>query len=111
MAIENSAELLIRIISFNHAWKMARQRHGNDSAISRMLRDQKSILQSVLLRQGLAYLMLDLDAEDEPLFSVRLHQSIVLNGVARKDAEHMPVRLAEEIFTEQELQALLSKVG
>lgn len=105
----NPVELLTKIISFNHCWKMAQQRYGNASAIARMLRDQKSILQAALLRENLAYLQPDPEAEEEPLFSVRLNTPVVLNGVTRIDAEHMPVRLAEEFFTELELKKMLSK--
>lgn len=107
MYSEQIAGLVVKIISFNHCWKMAQQRYGNSSAIARMLRDQKSVLQAALLRENLAYLKPDPDAEEEPLFSVRLHQPILLNGITRIDAEHMPVRLAEEFFTEQELNNLI----
>lgn len=105
----SAAELITKIIAFNHCWKMAQQRYGNTSAIARMLRDQKSILQAALLRENLGYLQPDPDAEEEALFSVRLKTPIYLNGVTRVDAEHMPVRIAEEIFTDQELNKLLSK--
>lgn len=105
----SATELLTKIIAFNHCWKMAQQRYGNASSMARMLRDQKSILQAALLREDFGYLHLDPDAEEEPLFSVRLKTPINLNGVLRIDAEHMPVRIAEEIFTEQELNKLLSK--
>jgi hypothetical protein len=101
-------ELLTKIIAFNHCWKMAQQRYGNSSALAKMLRDQKSILQASLLRENLAYLRLDPEADEEALFSVRLNMPVVLNGVTRIDAEHMPVRLAEEFFTEQELKKMLS---
>lgn len=105
----NVTEMLLKIVSFNHCWKMAQQRHGNNSAIARMLRDQKSVLQAALLRQNLAYLKPDPDAEEEPLFSVRIHQPVTLNGVVRIDAEHMPVRLAEEFFTNQELNNFIGE--
>lgn len=107
--LNNPIDLVRKIILFNHCWKMAQQRYGNLSAITRMLRDQKSTLQAALLRENLAFLQLDPEAEDEALFSVRLKSPISLNGVTRIDAEHMPVRIAEEIFTEQELNKLLSK--
>lgn len=109
MSSEHVTDLVSKIVSFNHCWKMAQQRYGNTSVIARMLRDQKSVLQAALLRENFAYLKPDPDAEEEPLFSVRLNQSVVLNGVTRVDAEHMPVRLAEEFFTEHELKIMTSK--
>uniref|UniRef100_UPI0040479FDA hypothetical protein n=1 Tax=Rheinheimera sp. TaxID=1869214 RepID=UPI0040479FDA len=109
MSSEHISALVAKIVSFNHCWKMAQQRYGNTSAMARMLRDQKSVLQADLLRENFAYLKPDPDAEEEPLFSVRLHQPVVLNGITRIDAEHMPVRLAEELFTEQELKIIMSK--
>lgn len=105
----NPVEFLTKIIAFNHCWKMAQQRYGNASAIARMLRDQKSILQAALLRENMAYLQPDPEAEEEPLYSVRLNMPLILNGITRIDAEHMPVRLAEELFTKQELEQMLSK--
>ena len=109
MSSELITDLVSKIISFNHCWKMAQQRYGNTSAMARMLRDQKSVLQAALLRENHAYLKPDPDAEEEPLFSVRLRKPVVLNGLTRIDAEHMPVRLAEELFTEQELTIMTSK--
>lgn len=102
-------DLVTKIILFNHCWKLAQQRYGQSSAMARMLRGQKSALQASLLREKHAYLQLDPDAQEEPLFSVRLLTPLVINGTTRIDAEHMPVRIAEEFFTEQELKLLLSR--
>lgn len=104
------ADFVSKIIAFNHCWKMAQQRYGNTSAIAKMLRDQKSMLQAGLLRENLAYFKLDAEAEEEPLFSVRLHLPIEIQGITRIDAEHMPVRLAEEFFTEKELMKLIRTI-
>lgn len=102
-------ELVSKIILFNHCWKLAQQRYGQSSGIAKMLRVQKSILQASLLRENHAYLKPDLEAQEEPLFSVRLVAPMVVNGITRIDAEHLPVRIAEEFFTEQELEIMLSR--
>ncbi|MDP5132024.1 MAG: hypothetical protein NWQ54_14165 [Paraglaciecola sp.] len=106
---QETIELVGKIVAFNHCWKLAQSRFGSDSAISRMLRDQKSVLQCALLRQKFAYLQLDEGAIEEALYSVRLFSSVNVNGVKRNDAEHMPVRIASELLTEEELQQFEGK--
>lgn len=100
------SELVRKIISFNHCWKMAQTRFGASSPITKMLRDQKSVLQCALLRKRLSYLKIDNEAVDEPLYSVRLIEPITINGCIRTDAEHLPVRLAEELLTQEEITKL-----
>lgn len=108
-ANQQITELVSQIIAFNHCWKLAQSRFGVDSAIACMLRDKKSVLQSSLLRQGLAYLKIDPEVTGEPLFSVRLYSILTVNGFQRIDAEHLPVRLAEELFTFEELRELINE--
>jgi hypothetical protein len=100
------------IISINHAWKRQRDILSANNPIALMLQSQKSLMQVGLLRDfpGEAYLRLDTENVDgEALYSVRLKPPIRLsNGRFKEDAEHLPVRLAKELLTEDEL---LKKVG
>ena len=103
-------ELVKLIIATNHSWKRQRDLWGADSAMARMLQGRKSSLQTHLLTAFPTdtYLKLDTDtSEGEPLYSVRLQQPLVLNKVIRKDAEHLPVRIAEELLTQEQIQQRL----
>jgi len=104
-----------RIITLNHAWKLARDEYGNQSAITQSLKNQKSSWQSTLLREfnEASYLAVDTDnsTDDEILLSVRLAKPINVNGTIRTDAEHLPQRIAQDLFTAQELKKLLHKQG
>ncbi|WP_420554275.1 hypothetical protein [Neptuniibacter marinus] len=106
-------ELLYQITSINRAWKLARDQWGEDSKTALMLRERKSSLQSSLIREYPNQVFLRLDTENtegESLFSVRLHSEVTLpNGIRRVDAEHLPVRLAEELFTSTELDQLVHR--
>ncbi|MET4694489.1 hypothetical protein [Endozoicomonas lisbonensis] len=106
---EKAQSLLIKIVRFNHAWKSAQRQFGQNSGIATALRDQKACLQAELLRHfEEAYLASDQDVENgEELYSVRLFQSRKIDGLTRSDVEHMPVRIAKELFTEHELRMLL----
>ena len=105
--------LIKKIISFNQAWKLSKKIFGDESSLSLALRDQKACLQAELLRDHIdAYLEFDAETESaEPLYSVRLLDGIELPplGYIRNDAEHIPVRIAEEIFTEEELIKLIKR--
>lgn len=105
-------ELVGRITLFNHNWKRACEQCGSDSAIATMLRHRKSDLQVELLSivPRVCYLKPDTDnQEGEALFSVRLSQPVTLeNGVVRTDADHMPVRVAEALLTEQDISNYLT---
>ncbi|QUM81402.1 hypothetical protein HWV01_14460 [Moritella sp. 5] len=107
----NVDEVLNRIITINHAWKLSREEFGSSNAITKALRDQKSSWQASLLRDypEMSYLKVDTDnsTADEILYSVRLKRSIVIDGVTRTDAEHLPERIAKELFYELEIEALL----
>ena len=108
MDINNLVE---RIITLNHAWKIARDDFGAKNAITQALRLQKSSWQATLLRDfpQQTYLRQDLEnsTDEEVLFSVRLVSPATINGVVRRDAEHLPERIAQQLFHPQELLALL----
>lgn len=107
-------EVLNRIIAINHAWKLSRDEFGSGNAITKALRDQKSSWQASLLRDfpDCSYLRVDQEnsSADEVLFSVRLKEPIVIDGVRRTDAEHLPERIAKELFTRSEIQFLLKNI-
>lgn len=104
-------EIIERIITINHAWKLSRDEFGNDFVATKSFRDTKSSLQSTLLREFPhdVYLVQATDSKDhdEVMFSVRLVQPININGVIRTDVEHLPARIAEDLFSSLELQQLI----
>ncbi|MDF1761812.1 MAG: hypothetical protein P1U57_00245 [Oleibacter sp.] len=105
-------ELVGIITLYNHNWKRACEQWGSDSHIAIMLRHRKSDVQVRLLtmESGGAYLKRDFDNLDgEPLFSVRLNSSVTLdNGMVRNDADHIPVRVAEELLSKHEISKFLT---
>lgn len=109
--MRNEVALVYQITAINRAWKHAREQWGDDSAVALMLRERKSSLQARLIRDcpGAAYLRPDTDNTDgESLYSVRLKLQVQLpNGINRYDAEHMPTRLAEELFSPAELAGIV----
>ncbi len=106
-------ELLNQIISINHAWKLSREEFGKDFCATRSFRETKSSLQATILREfpDEVYLVEATDSEDhdEPMYSVRFRSSIIVNGVARQDAEHLPQRIAEDIFFAEEISQFLNR--
>lgn len=107
MKINNIIE---RIITLNHAWKVARDDFGGNHAITESLRLQKSSWQATLLRDfpDAAYLRKDNEnTQGESLLSVRLTSPITINGSVRHDAEHIPERIAKNLFFETELTQLV----
>lgn len=104
-------EIIERIISINHAWKLSRDEFGNDFVATKSFRDTKSSLQSTLLREfpNDVYLVQATDSSEhgESMYSVRLTQPIKINGIMRTDVEHLPVRIAEDLFSSLELQQLI----
>ncbi len=106
-------EILERIITINHAWKLARDEFGHDFSVTKSFRATKSSLQATLLREFSqdVYLKLATDSDDhnEAMYSLRLRDPMLVNGTSRRDAEHLPVRIAKELFTPQELQVLLTQ--
>jgi len=113
--MNHTLEMVVeRIITLNHGWKLAREEFGNNSAITNSLKNQKSSWQSSLLREfpNQSYLKVDRDnsTDDEILFSVRLTYELTINNVKRNDAEHLPKRIALELFCAEELNQLLNKM-
>lgn len=100
-------KLVSKITLFNHNWKRACDQWGANSSIATMLRHRKSDLQIQLLLMGRDTAFLRPDIENvggEALYSVRLTSPITLdNGIVRADADHMPVRVAEELLTPQDI--------
>jgi len=104
MELNPSLETLIReITSVNHAWKQVSEQLLDQTAgLAISLRDLKSSLQLRLLRNypQQVYLAFDEETEsEEPLYSVRLREPV--GGYW--NAAHLPVRVAEEILTPEEL--------
>ncbi|HEY9802859.1 MAG TPA: hypothetical protein V6D25_21020 [Leptolyngbyaceae cyanobacterium] len=96
-------KLVNEIVAVNHAWKVACELFGQNSPLSISARDLKTYLQIRLLRSYApeqVYLIEDEEAEGERLYSLCLRQVIG----ERRYAEHLPVRVAEEVFAHQELE-------
>ncbi len=103
------SKLVSRIHLTNKSWKIAVERFGVESPISKALRNRKSGLQVRLLREYPEKSWLQIDNEtisDEPLFSVRLLIDEPKAFMGRVDADHIPVRIANEVFTEHEIKGL-----
>jgi hypothetical protein len=104
-------EIVERIITINHAWKLAREEFGPKNAITMSLREQKSSWQASLLREFPEQVYLHIDEEnstpEDRLFSVRFKTPIQLDTGIRSDAEHLPERIAKKLFWENELVKLI----
>jgi hypothetical protein len=105
-------EIVERIITINHAWKLSRNEFGNDFIATQSFRETKASLQATLLREFSkeVYLIEATDSHDhdEQMYSVRLKTPIVVNGCHRQDVEHIPVRIAQDIFTQSELNTFIA---
>ncbi len=103
--------ILERIITINHAWKLARDEYGARTPLTQSLREQKSSWQATLIRDYPKHIYLKVDtdnsSEDETLLSVRLKAPIIVGQVRRTDAEHIPLRIAKNLFWEDELKQLI----
>ncbi|MEH2240337.1 hypothetical protein [Nostoc sp.] len=96
-------KLVEEIVAVNHAWKVACELFGHDSPLSTSSRDLKTCLQVRLLRSYApeqVYLIEDKKAEGEPVYSLRLREPIG----NRLYAEHLPMRIAEEVLADKELK-------
>ncbi len=96
-------KLVNEIVAVNHAWKVASELFGEDSPLSISSRDLKTCLQVRLLRSYApeqVYLIEDKKTEGERLYSLCLREPIG----ERLYAEHLPIRIAEEVFTNKELK-------
>lgn len=101
-----SIEQLVReIVAVNHAWKEAEELFEDpNSPLAKSLRDLKTRLQVRLLRNYAperVYLVKDTEAENkEPLYGLRLAEPIG----SWRDAAHMPVRVAQENLSTEEIE-------
>ena len=94
--------------AINSAWIDAGDIYGNDSPLSTSSRDLKSCLQVRLLRLYAptdVYLAIDNKAEGEPQFGLRLRESVN----KYQDADHIPVRVANEILLPEEIKKFSQK--
>ncbi len=105
-------QLVTEIIAANHAWKEAKDLFARpDTPVANSLRDLKARLQVRLLRKygpSKVYLTVDTNPNldyEEPLYGLQLVKSV--NG--RKDAAHMPIRVAEKKFSAQELEQFVKR--
>ena len=108
MELSNSSleQLVKEIIAVNHAWKLACNLFEQTSPLATSLRDLKTCKQVRLLQtygSTQVYLAIDPEESSEPLYSVRLRHSIG----DRTDAEHLPVRVAQEVLSPAELNRLI----
>ncbi|BAZ45117.1 hypothetical protein NIES4102_21340 [Chondrocystis sp. NIES-4102] len=99
-------QLVTEIIAVNHAWKEAKHLFDIiDNPLANSLRDLKANLQVRLLRSYApikVYLTVDKNPNadyDEPLYGLQLVTSV--NG--RKDAAHLPIRVAQANLSQSEL--------
>ncbi|MCC5628706.1 hypothetical protein LC613_11600 [Nostoc sphaeroides CHAB 2801] len=96
-------KLVNEIVAVNHAWKVACELFGQDSPLSISSRDLKTCLQVRLLRSYApeqVYLIEDKESEGEQLYSLRLREPIG----NRLYAEHLPMRIAEKVLADKELE-------
>lgn len=110
MELLNSSleQLVEEVVAVNHAWKLACDLLAQNSPLATSLRDLKTCKQVRLLQTYGAtqvYLALDPQPSSEPLYSLRLRQAIG----TRQDAEHLPVRVAQEVLSPVELSRLVKE--
>ncbi len=100
----NFEELITEIAAINQAWKVSKELSPN---LGNSLKDLKNRLQVRLLRNyAPERLFLELDTateSEEPLYSLR-HRQPIGN---RWNAEHLPVRVAKEMLSDEELKQLI----
>ncbi|WP_163931382.1 hypothetical protein [Paraferrimonas sp. SM1919] len=106
-------DLINEIIAINHAWKLSKDRFGDAFPATKSLRDSKSLMQAHLLRDfpndSFLKVATDNNEHADELFSVRLKTPIKIGNLTRSDAEHLPVRIAKEIFLQHELEKFLTR--
>ena len=98
-------QLVTEIIAVNHAWKEAKDLFEETaSPLANALRDLKTRLQIRLLRNYApewVFLIEDNQTEgDEPLYGLQLVKAIG----SWRDAAHIPIRVAQENLSLQELK-------
>ena len=97
-------QLVLEIIAVDRAGKEAKLFTCDRNFLANSLQDLKARLQVRLLRSyaPLVFLRIDVseDEYDEPIYGLHLTKSV--NG--RKDAAHMPIKVAQENLSVKELQ-------
>jgi hypothetical protein len=103
-----SIETLVKeIVALNHAWEAAGEIFGEESELAKSARDLKGCLQTRLLRTypNQVYLKIDQKSSQEAgeeIYSLRLKTPI--NN--RDNAEHLPVRVAKKLLSQEEINQL-----
>ncbi|HAW18576.1 MAG TPA: hypothetical protein DCX14_00190 [Flavobacteriales bacterium] len=96
-----------QIVKFNHCWKLARRKLGEEHPLAQALRDRKSCLQATLIREFPNEVELRLDlvtSSEEPIYGIQFKKKKDIDATfSRNDAAHLPVRVASELFSENEL--------
>lgn len=104
--LNSSVEQVVEeIVAVNRAWKIACELFEETSPLATSLRELKTCKQVRLLQSygpKQVYLALDPASKGEPLYSLRLRQALG----SRQDAEHLPVRVAKEVLSPEELRHL-----
>ena len=105
MSQSSIIELVKEIVAVNHAWKIACDLFEETSPLAISYRDLKACLQIRLLRCHFpqVFLRLDLESDGEPLYSLRLQQSIG----NRDNAEHLPERVAKDRLSLKEIEQFI----
>ncbi|MBY6093967.1 hypothetical protein [Ferrimonas balearica] len=105
--------LIERIVTVNHAWKLSREEFGQDFPATKSFRGVKSSLQADLIREFPedCYLVIDPGTQhtEDPLYSVRLQRTVVINNAQKSDAEHLPCRIAEQLLTPEEIENAVNR--
>lgn len=98
------SNLVSRIHSVNHGWKISRERFGKDDPLSQSLRDLKARLQIRLLRHPDIDTRLEIDSsiESEVVYGIVLSDS----DATASDAAHIPYRTLERYLNPTELREL-----
>ena len=96
-------QIVHEINTVNHAWKMAQELFEQGSPLANSLRELKATLQVRLLRcyaPQWVYLAEDTQAKsEEPLYGLCLVQPVA----GWQDAAHLPIRVANERLSTQEI--------
>lgn len=101
------SNLVHRIHTINHGWKVARERFGADDALANSFRDLKARLQVRLLRHPDADARIEHDAdfENETIYSIRVSDDA---DTLSSDAAHIPHRVLERHLSTTEMRGLKS---
>lgn len=107
--MKRSIETLVnQIVAFNRAWHRSKARYEEDThPLNTLTRDRKAALQAELLRDHFPKVWLETHqvSGKEDLYSVQLATPVKLaSGESKPNADHMPYRIANKIFTSAELE-------